>query len=416
MKKQTFEFNKCLLKNKRSKLVFFAKTFKSKKLASFKNTSRSEEELKNAQEKVKKFEGKKGKIWSYLFLFLNLAVIAYIFISSTTENDILNFGDLLTNEINFWFLGASILCVLLLNLIDVFKVYFLIYFSTKRKRIKVSYKTYALGRYYDCITPLSIGGEPYQIYYLNKNGIRGEIATSIPLVRQLYWQTSYVLISLGLLIYNSISLITTNALLITLAWVGLAFNALLVILVLGLSLSKKIGQKIVISVLKLLNKMHIIKNYRKTFRKVMRFVKNYQFAMKYFAKNLKNSLIQVFLAVFGTFVSSLITYFVYLTFNPSASVNFIDMFTLLAICELATSIIPIPGGTIAAEFSFEALFSTFFASNVFPWALILWRTLTFYFYIIQGFFITIYDSIIGNKKARKQKSLNLPDTSILSKK
>ena len=43
------------------------------------------------------------------------------------------------------------------------------------------------------------------------------------------------------------------------------------------------------------------------------------------------------------------------------------------------------------------MFATFFAGASF-WALLFWRCLTYYAFIIQGISIILYDAIIGNKK------------------
>ena len=76
-----------------------------------------------------------------------------------------------------------------------------------------------------------------------------------------------------------------STLVLVLAWIGLAAVILLFLFVLFMSITKKWGASLVVGVLKLLHKMKIIKDYRKTLRKVLRFVKQYQYCMKSFAKS-----------------------------------------------------------------------------------------------------------------------------------
>ena len=67
--------------------------------------------------------------------------------------------------------------------------------------------------------------------------------------------------------------------------------------------------------------------------------------------------------------------------------------------DLAASFIPLPGGTGVAELSFTAIFASLMGSDIF-WAMLIWRILTYYSYIIQGILITIYDYFRGNKKQK----------------
>ena len=54
-----------------------------------------------------------------------------------------------------------------------------------------------------------------------------------------------------------------------------------------------------------------------------------------------------------------------------------------------------------AELSFSTLFAslfTFTTGSVAGWAVLLWRILTYYIYLLQGILVLLYDFCIGNKK------------------
>ena len=80
-------------------------------------------------------------------------------------------------------------------------------------------------------------------------------------------------------------------------------------------------------------------------------------------------------------------------------------FVLQLACDLAVSLIPIPGGAGTAEMSFSALCKPLFvatlgstAGGLFVWAILFYRILTYYGYLIQGGILLLYDFLIGNKK------------------
>ena len=116
------------------------------------------------------------------------------------------------------------------------------------------------------LTPLGTGGQPFQVYYLNKRGVKSQIATSVPLAKYIFSQISFVLIVIITLITNA-GAQGNDAIVVTAAWLGLSLNLILLLGVMVLSVSKKIGPKVTIGVLKFLNKIKIVKNYEVTFKK-----------------------------------------------------------------------------------------------------------------------------------------------------
>ena len=358
------------------------------------------EDLKQAEKSVTKEKTKKKKLWSWLIVFVNIAVVAIIFANQFASGEAVGFFDLFKQPANWSYLGIALLLTIASMVLDATKTYNLIWISTHRHRPFLAYKSTALCRYYDAITPMSTGGEPFQIYYLKNRGVRGEVATSIPIVKSLFWQIGNSIIAVFFLLFNSGAYANKNPIIITIAWISVAFNVIVLSVIFMLSLSKKIGPRIVIGVLKLLAKMHIIKNYQLTFRKVMRFVLNYQTCMRSFASNIFTVLLQLVLAMGEILVVLLIPYFVYRTF-PAAGTNYsaVDIMTMTVICNMVSFIIPIPGGAGAAEFSFLTMFESLFPADVKVWALLIWRILTYYSILIRGILITIYDGVYGNKKS-----------------
>lgn len=393
------------------KALFFGKQFKTTISCSLKEKY-AEEEIKRATEKIDyKNQSKKKKIGNLILLLVNLIIIVGIFVYYSQTNDNVHLLDLFKLDIAWIYLVLAIVMFFANNLIETLKFYQLIYKGTGKKRFFLSLKTYLYGRYYDSITPFSAAGEPFQIFYLNKHKIKGEKATSIPLVKHIFNLAALTILGLSVLIANIFLNFTTSKIIILLAVISTIANGAIILLIILLSVSKKVGPSIVIKFLKLANKMHIIKNYKVTFFKVSRFVKNYQKSMKQFTKSKFTIFSQIFLSLL-TYVSCYaIVYFIYLAFLPVgdiANVSFLTIFACMMLCDLCAGMIPLPGGTVGAELSFDVLFHKWFVPNLFTWAMLTWRILTYFSFIVIGAILTFGTYVKSLLKGRKSKGeLNL---------
>jgi len=79
--------------------------------------------------------------------------------------------------------------------------------------------------------------------------------------------------------------------------------------------------------------------------------------------------------------------------------SWFEIVSLAAICDSAASFIPSPGGSGAAEISFLAVFTTLVPDQTAFWALLFWRFISYYSFIVQGFVLTFIDFITGKKRA-----------------
>lgn len=369
-----------------------------------------QEDLKNAQERLESRKKKKKKIWNITLLIVNALIIVGILIYYALTSGIKSFKELIFENVAYKYLLIALALFIFGIVVDTLKYYQLIKKSTKKKNVVTALNTHLIGRYYDCITPFAVGGQPFQIYYLHKKGLSGSKATSIPLAKHFFSMIAYSIISVGVLISQFITPVTQSTVLIIIAIIALICNVLTVLVILLFSVTKRLGPSLVIKILKLLNKMHIIKNYKTTFFKVARFVKSYQRSMKDFSKSAWTIIVQLVLAVLSYLSIYSIAYFIYLAFlplNPTpVMVSWADLFCCAVFCDLCASIMPLPGGTGLAEISFDSIFKHLFTLSVFPWALLIWRFLTYFAFVVMGGTKVVCSHIISlckNKKHNKNE-------------
>ena len=385
---------------RKKKKMFMYQSFDPKyKYCSIKNMY-DKSEISDAEKAVQKQKSKKNKKVSLIFFIINVIIIGGIITYSLISGDLS-----LDNFPQTWqyqkYLLVALIMFFVCTLIDSLKYVHLIYLTTKRFRPFLAYKTNVIGSYYDNVTPLATGGQPFQIYYLNKRGVKGDAATSIPMSRYVFWQIAHVVFSSLMLIFNGSTYFSGSPLVVSAATIGLIINGSLMLIILFLSVSKRVGPRFVIGILKFLAKIKIIKNYQLTFRKVMKFVVGYQKCMKSIVKKPITVIIQLLLAFLGIIAYCSIAYFVYLAFYTGTEhVQFIEIVVKVIVCQLAVSFIPTPGSTGAAEYSFYAMFVGLLGSNAVI-AMVMWRLLTYFIALFQGIIVLFYDVVIGNRKAEK---------------
>ncbi|MBE5739033.1 MAG: flippase-like domain-containing protein [Clostridiales bacterium] len=352
-------------------------------------------------------KAKKKKVFNLVFFLINLVLVALVFWNFAREQGgIQPLSTLFANSPRWGYIFIAIGLFFLTNLFNATKFAVFIFSKTRKIRPWFSYKLAVFGRYYDLITPMGSGGQPFEIYYLKKNGYSGEASTAIPLAKYMIWQVAFSILCTTILIMYSKNLVSTPAVLI-LAWVGLSIILLLFLFVFFMSITKRFGAVLVVGVLKILVKCKIIKNYRKTLKKVLKFVKSYQYSIKHFAKS-PRTVIASILATMGSLISNaLIAYFVLKSFIDTPSMSCYDIVCYCLICECAVAIIPLPGGSGASELSFNALLGSLFPVGTLFWGVLFWRFLVYYAYIPQGWIIMLIDAINKDKKPKtKIKELN----------
>lgn len=360
------------------------------------------EKMDEAEQAVKKQSSKKKKIINLLFFILNLGIVAGLFVYNLlSDTKMTSIKELFKSKINWGIFCLAIFVVMLNMFIDSAKCWLLIWKTTGKSRPALSYKTCALGRHYDAVTPMSTGGQPFQVYYLNKRGIPAGKAVSIPLGQYVSYIMTYSIFTLIIMISSFFLSSNTSNVGSTIvsagSWVGFALNFALVLVVSLVSINRKIGTGLITGVLKLLKKMHLIKDYEQTYNKTMNVVDDYQKTMVSYTKSKSTFFFMILLSVGIMVTKYSIPYIIYAMFNGFNPAIFTDIFIKTVMIDLASGFIPLPGGSGVAELSFTAFFSSLMGSDIF-WAMLIWRIFTYYGNMLRGIVVLTYDYAFGNKK------------------
>lgn len=297
----------------------------------------------------------------------------------------------------------------------------LISFSlTGKWRYGVCLGTSVIGLYYNYVTPLAVGGQPFEIYNLTKNGYSGGEASSMTISAFILHQIAFVIcgfVSLGLFIGNALDIpenmvAAIPRIISIIATVGLLLAFSVPLFVILFSFNSKVGEKLVTFVFFLGKKLKIVKNPAASKTKTLKNLTTNANCLKKLATNPVVFALD-FLMSFGEQLSLCsIAYFTlkFFGFDWSSRTGFAEWLQVVQLCFIlyaAISFIPTPGNSGAADLSFYLLFDTglglsgtnVYGGLAFP-AMIVWRFLSFYSFIIIGF---IYTAIA---RKRKQKTID----------
>ena len=377
------------------------------------------EKLSEAMESEKPKKKRKSIITNLVFLVINICVLGFIINACLKETDGMPLSDIISAQgSRLWWLLGGLILFFIVYFADSMIFFFLVRKSTGKSRFFTCYKVSAVGKYFDSITPFSVGGQPSQIINLTRAGISPGIATSIPIIKLIIYNIVYTFVLLAFFIFGIPFLPTSsslNELLLVLfkivAAIGIIVTAITSIVFVLIGSGKIIGRAFVRWVVKIGYRLRIVKDYRKSYNKIMKQVLEYQTSIAYLKKHKGTLAVCIVFCLLEIFAYFSIPFTVVMAFSSIEITSAVGFMTLLCvcitkfiICQMAAVVVPLPGGTGMMEFSFIAMFgvSSLIGNSYIVWGLLAWRFFTYYFTIIQGFVISTADSI-----ARMVKSKNL---------
>lgn len=368
---------------------------------------------------------KRQKTLKYVFIAIFLVFVLSV-LAITFYDDFFSSSETLptwavikeTIQNCWWYVIFGLLCIFLMLLFKGTKLSIMAKSTTKKWHFTTCFETAIIGCYYNNVTPLAVGGQPFEIYHLSKHGVHGGVASSLPIVSFFLTQFAFVIMSIiSLVLYTTNSFhaptFITDALPITLfytlAIIGIICCLMMPLTVLLFCLFPRVCSKLVGAFVKIGAKLHLIKTPEQTLYKTLKNVIHNSKCIKKIAKNfwvLSSATLLSFceqLALVST------SYFAMRTFG--FDIKLMGGFNeWLVVCQIsfillsAVSFIPTPGNSGAADGFFYIFFSSCVMSGFTFLSMVLWRFLSFYSFILIGF-------IFANlKKKSDAKKLALSTT------
>lgn len=320
------------------------------------------------------------------------------------DNDILAIWNAMSS-IKFEWLFLAMLAAVFFVCAEGFMIWYILK-NLKSKATLLSCFGYSfVGFFFSGITPSASGGQPMQVYYMNKDKIKfADSSVALTIVATLY---KFVLVLIGVVIavfFNS----TINHYLggfIYLFYFGLGLNFIVVIALLFLMINPKAVKKILRKCERGLVKTHILKPSLSRARKLANIAYEYNTAVMLFVKNAKPIIVTTIFTILQRCSIFFVTYFIYRGLGLDED-SIVLVTVLQASVYVAVDLLPLPGAQGISELMYQTVFVFIFPGSYLAASVLVTRGVSFYLPLIIGVIVTIFFHFTRTVKSNKAKIEN----------
>lgn len=245
----------------------------------------------------------------------------------------------------------------------------------------------SVGFFFSCITPSATGGQPMQIYYMNKEKIPIPVATVILMIVTITYKLVLVVIGVGILLLGQGFLYRYLEGILPVYYLGLLLNVFCVSFMTVLVFHPVLAEKIILTGMDWLEKLHLLKKKESRRKKFQDSMDVYRETAAYLKEH-KGVIVSVILITFMQRLALFaVTWMVYLAFRLEGTPIW-DVVLLQAVISVSVDMLPLPGGMGISESLFLKIFATVFASVTLP-AMVLSRGLGYYSQLLISALFTI---------------------------
>ncbi len=267
----------------------------------------------------------------------------------------------------------------------------------KKFTLRESIKHNVIAQFFNGITPFSTGGQPMEMYMLTEHDIPGSKATNYILQNFVFYQIALVIFGILAVICNTIFKLypKVNAIR-NLVGLGFFINTLVAVVILIISLSKTVTNKMIEWTINLLYKMNVVKHKEKQLKKWHKKCDEFNECTDELKKRKGLFVMGVILNFIGLVCLYITPLFIVYALGDFKSLNIISTLTSSAYVMVMSAFVPIPGASGGVEYGFTQFFGNFLGRTVTSTALLLWRFITYYLGLIVGAIVFNLDTKKGD--------------------
>lgn len=339
---------------------------------------------------------KRSMLLNIGFIFLMLLLMLYLVSRAGDPKLILT----AFTTINPWWLAGAVGCFAVHVLLEglILRVFF--YFQ----KVNISWGSCNLvgliGMYYSSITPAATGGQPMQAFAFKKRGVPAGVGYSSLAVKFFCWQCALLLIGAGLWIAFGSQVYALLGKGVWLLALGFFFNSLMVSIVILLAINRNLVRAIIIFFVNLGYRLRLVKNREKTSSRMDAALFDFHSSVEILTQKPGQFLVLFLISMVQVTALMSVLYFIYRGFSLTAH-NYPQILALQFLLYITASFTPLPGASGAQEGGFYLFFRSFFPHASLFAALLIWRFVTYYLFIIVGFFAVFIDQTLTLRRNRR---------------
>jgi len=255
-----------------------------------------------------------------------------------------------------------------------------------------SVKFQMVGQFFGAITPLGAGSHPSQLYAMTEAGMPAGLSGSILIIKFMIHEIVNIFFLVVSLLFKFNYFNLKIKYFFYFAIFGVVINIGVMLLAVSIVINKKITKGIINFIVKLLGKIHIMKDIKSKQDKIETEIESFHKNAILIGKHIGMCAHALVYSLLQWITYFSIPYFIYRSFGFSST----DLWTIMAAQVFLTvfmTAIPLPGAEGGAEGGFYIIFNLFFKAKTVI-ALFVWRIITYYLSIIvSSIFILAFPNV-----------------------
>ena len=325
----------------------------------------------------------KKKYLRNLILFMLIILLTfYIILKDQSITKIIE----VLSSIDLKYILIAIICMLIYLICEAINIGRTLKVLGEKSTFYRNIKYAMIGFFFSSVTPAASGGQPMQIYYMNKDKISVANSTLSLLINLTSMQIVTISIAIISLFFNYEYM---NSILIGLFVLGIFLNSTALGLLLVSVFSKRMTKGLINIAIKILE-FFKIKNIEDKKNKLENELNKYQSSATYIKSNIK-VIIKILITTYIQFlIYYSISYWVYRSFGIK-EYNILQIISMQSVLFATVSGIPSPGAVGVSEGGFLEIFRNVYSESILHEAMLLNRGVNFYlFVIISSVIVMLY--------------------------
>ena len=320
----------------------------------------------------------------YRLNIILLVIVSFIVVFFTLKDDFHGAMNYFKN-INYLWILVAILFMMLNIFFQSLSQYRFLKEVKPEYRFSSCFKLMCMAMFFNAITPFSSGGQPFEMYLLNKEGIKVSDSLNALIQNFITYQFGLIFTSTIAIIVNAIFKILPDSLLLQkIVLIGYFVNIIVMGVIIFISRAKKVNTKIFSKIFKFIFHFKFIKNKEEKEEKFLKYLDDFYNSTAIMKNNKKNTILSFIFNLISLCFLYLIPVFVFYSFGYF-KLDFIESFISSSFTFLIGSFVPIPGATGGLEYGFIDFFKVFISNSAMLSAgMLLWRLITYYFSMVLG--------------------------------
>ncbi|MBO8160956.1 MAG: flippase-like domain-containing protein [Thermosipho sp. (in: Bacteria)] len=322
-----------------------------------------------------------------IFSIIISSIVLFSFSATLNKNIILH----IINSISLDQLVIAILLTILAFVIDGVKHYIIFNSLGQKLSLFSAVNSCFITAYFSAVTPFSVGGQPFQILYLNKKGIKSSYATQVVFLRlfEMIFLMFIIDITYVLVFSKNVAGISKKLIFLGLALTFISSLFILISIIFPKLISKIIVPFAKIPLIKRFIDAKKIENWFLELDEVVRKILNEHSFVLFI------DLIMMFLLLLFQ------SYVFYYAINLFTEINlkFIEFFATVNIVNAVAFLVPTPGASGSYELVFTNAFKPFVTDKeLIIKGVLFYRFLSYYLVLISGTLILLFSSFKKKEK------------------